>query len=620
MNLFLISRESIMRIYLSITLLSILLAGCNRNNDHPCVNNNGMGNHILIPSFNFVSIEKSNNISHPNELIFTWDGKAKGIDYTICQKDPTIPNECNPVHKIHSQNTTPVIFKNLIAQTDKPFFILAQKKGAKEVKSNELSISITDLNSLIQHVKASNSETNDSFGHTVALSKDGNTLAVSSIHEASNSITDPNNESAPGSGAVYVYKKIENKWVPQAYLKASNPSIDDQFGFSLSLNENGTRLAVGAIGEASDSKGVIIGTENLPSDNENAPQSGAVYLFKFDKKWTQEAFFKASNSETGDLFGYSVSLDHKANTLAVGARNESSGDATDELNNLKQYSGAAYVFRLKNNTWAQEQYLKALNMGNNDNFGYAIQLTGNGNKLAVGAPGEGSSQHLIVNDDDLKPESGAVYLFDFKVNGWQQNAYLKASTIDEYDFFGSAVALSSDGKTLVSGAKKEGSSATGINGNEQNDPYGELSGAAYIFKEISPDNWKQEAYIKASNTKLGDNFGHSVSLSHDGNRLSVGAYAESSDAKGLLAIPLNYNMNHSGAVYSFHFENNLWEQEAYIKAPNAHIDAYFGSSVSFGDNGNVLAVGAPGESSNSINIGGNQDDLSKKASGAAYLF
>jgi hypothetical protein len=58
------------------------------------------------------------------------------------------------------------------------------------------------------YIKASNTGQSDSFGFSVALSSDANTLAVGAIHEASNATGINGNQadnSTPDAGAVYVY-------------------------------------------------------------------------------------------------------------------------------------------------------------------------------------------------------------------------------------------------------------------------------------------------------------------------------------------------------------------------------------------------------------------------------
>ena len=102
-----------------------------------------------------------------------------------------------------------------------------------------------------------------------------------------------------------------------------------------------------------------------------------------------------------------------------------------------------------------------------------------------------------------------------------QAAYLRGSNTEGFDLFGYALAI--DGDTLVIGAMNEDSSATGING-DQNNNSAEDSGAVYVFV-YDGSAWNQQAYLKASNTDGLDYFGTSVAIS--GDTLVVGAIGES---------------------------------------------------------------------------------------------
>ena len=127
---------------------------------------------------------------------------------------------------------------------------------------------------------------------------------------------------------------------------------------------------------------------------------------------------------------------------------------------------------------------------------------------------------------------------------WSQEAYIKASNPDEEDYFGASVALSGD--TLVVGAYGEASSATGFNG-DQSDNTKHRAGAVYVFVREGT-TWSQEAYIKASNTDEGDDFGYnSVALS--GDTLAVGAHYEKSNALGINGDQGDNSVNQAGAVY-----------------------------------------------------------------------
>jgi hypothetical protein len=63
--------------------------------------------------------------------------------------------------------------------------------------------------------------------------------------------------------------------------------------------------------------------------------------------------------------------------------------------------------------------------------------------------------------------------------------------------------------------------------------------------------WSHQAYVKASNTDLNDEFGYAVALSSDGESLVVTAGNESSDATGVGGDQTNNNKAGAGAFYLY---------------------------------------------------------------------
>jgi trimeric autotransporter adhesin len=333
------------------------------------------------------------------------------------------------------------------------------------------------------YLKASNTGVSDRFGISVALSADGNTLAVGADLEASNATGvggSQADDSAISSGAVYVFARSSGNWTQQAYVKASNTGPFDQFGRSVALSGDGSTLAVGADGEASNATG-IGGNEA----DDSFSGSGAVYVFaRSIGTWTQQAYVKASNTG-GDGFGHSVALSGDGNTLAVGAPIEASnatGIGGNQADDSAFGSGAVYVFFRSAGAWAQQAYVKASNSEQNDFFGWSVAVAADGNTLAVGAFTEASSAIGIAGNpaDNSAAGSGAVYVLTRSAGSWTQNAYVKAPNAGANDLFGSAVALSADGNTLAVGAPAESSSATGIGGDQTNNS-ASLSGAVYLY-------------------------------------------------------------------------------------------------------------------------------------------
>jgi hypothetical protein len=472
------------------------------------------------------------------------------------------------------------------------------------------------------YVKASNTGANDSFGAAVSLSADGTRLAVGAYQEASSATGvggDQANDAAYASGAAYVFAWTGTTWAQEAYVKASNTDGGDHFGLSLSLSADGTRLAVAA--EAEDSSATGVGGNQ--ADN-SAGNSGAVYVFsRTGTTWTQEAYVKASNTQAGDAFGSSVSLSADGTRLAVGASKEGSsatGVGGSQADNGAPFSGAVYVFSRTVTTWTQEAYVKASNTGASDRFGASLSLSADGTRLAVGSYGEASNATGVGGDqaNNGAVNSGAAYVFSWTGSTWAQEAYVKASNTETLDQFGWSVSLSADGTRLAVSAPYERSSATGIGGN-QADNTAMYGGAVYVFSRAGA-TWAQEAYVKASNTALGDYFGWSVSLSADGTRLAVSATGEDSSATGIDGDQASNTTTDSGAVYVLSRSGTTWAHEAYVKASNTGASDQYGWSVSLASDGTRLAVGALVEDSSATGVGGNEADDSAASSGAVYVY
>ena len=196
-----------------------------------------------------------------------------------------------------------------------------------------------------------------------------------------------------------------------------------------------------------------------------------------------------------------------------------------------------------------------------------------------------------------------------------QQAYVKASNTGSGDQFGMAVAISGD--TMVVGAPLEDSSASGVNGNQNNNTALD-SGAVCIFVRTGT-NWVQQAYQKASNPANGNWFGFSVAIS--GDTVLGGSIYESSSARGVNGNQNDSSAYWAGAAYVFVRNGTNWSQQAYLKASNtttALVFPQFGFSVAV--SGDTAVVGAIGEPSSSTGVNGDESDQSAYMAGAAYVF
>lgn len=457
--------------------------------------------------------------------------------------------------------------------------------------------------------KASNTDADDHFGYTVALSADGGTLAVGAPWEASGSAGvdgDQADDSQPGAGAVYVFAYTDGAWAQQGYIKASNPGggdgsmidVGDEFGFSLALSADGDVLAVGAPWEASAATGV-----DGDQTDDSCEGAGAVYVFERSVGvWSQRAYIKASNTSSHDYFGNSVALSGDGGTLAIGAPFEASsatgidGDQTDESFGA---AGAVYVFVRTHETWTQQAYVKASDTTPAAYFGGSVALSTDGDTLAVSAP------------PWYFGGTGSVYVFARESGVWSQMDYFIGLDGDDNDQFGRAIALSGDGRTLAVGAP-------GVD---------EGTGVVHVFARIG-EAWLSQAAVRSNFSAPSDGFGASLALSANGEMLAVGAALEASVAVGI-------NGDHtdteiwwfSGAVYVLERIDRSWLQRSYVKASNTNpedtsssTNTYFGKSVALSADGHTLAAGGSDDASAAVGIGGDETDRSAPGAGAVYLY
>lgn len=477
----------------------------------------------------------------------------------------------------------------------------------------------------IGYVKATANIAEQHFGVAVALSGDGNTLAIGA----------PNQDAGPlgrNAGVVFVYARSANGWAAiGGPLTGSNTRGGDNFGSALALSDNGRTLAVGAWGED--------GASTTDPTDLTAMDAGAVYIFTYDGAgWSADAYVKPANPKAGTHFGAAISLSGDGRRLAVGAPVEDSAatgidqNAVDDCGtptpaNCAERSGAVFVYGLGAGGWTQQTYVKASNTGAFDEFGRAVALSRDGATLAVGAWREESAANTINGNqaDNSALQAGAAYVFRENAGTWSQQAYLKPSNTDAHDHFGGSIAISADGNTVAVGAPDEDAAGTAIDANTVDDCGAGLptncatdSGAVYVYAFAS-GSWTQQTYVKATNTGANDGFGSALALSADGSLLAVGGFGDDSVATGINGDSGNGATN-AGAVYLYARTGSVWTAGHYVKASRSGSEDEFGIAVALSNDGDTLVIGAHGEDSAAVGIGGDQTDDSVSAAGAVYLY
>ena len=167
------------------------------------------------------------------------------------------------------------------------------------------------------------------------------------------------------------YRGIQNIFGQQPSARA---------GTSISYSGDGSILAIGA-----------------PNASGRTVTTGAVYIYKYGQDGYSQLGNSIEGSNTGDEFGWSVSLASDGSRVAIGARSSS---------NIKSKNGCVKIFTYDKDKDTWEQLGSDLNgLEDEERSGWSIALSGNGNHVAIGGP-QGD-----INSDENR--LGSVTVFEY---------------------------------------------------------------------------------------------------------------------------------------------------------------------------------------------------------------
>ena len=249
----------------------------------------------------------------------------------------------------------------------------------------------------------------ESFQGAVALSGDGRTLALNGA-----GAEDPSFFSIYRFVDVYT-RPAGGAWSRQGRLdsrKRALLDIDDFYGSSIAVDQDGTKIAVAAPEDDSDDSDAV----GDPA-NRGAPASGAVYVFKRSgTAWTQQAFLKARQAARNDRFGSRVELSRTGKLLmgsALGlAANVPGVNRNHEADRVGAvppgndgWGGAAYFFEQRSDgTWTERATVLPPTLGRSAAAFFTIGLSGDGATYALGAD-------ALERVGDIVTQRARVYVY-----------------------------------------------------------------------------------------------------------------------------------------------------------------------------------------------------------------
>ena len=295
---------------------------------------------------------------------------------------------------------------------------------------------------------------NDLSGSSVSFSSDGSTLAIGA---------EGNSDNGNAAGHVRVYQWNGRAWVQQG-ADIDGEAAGDRSGASVSLNSDGSTLAIGAV-----------------ENDDNGGNAGHVRVYQWNgSAWVQQGA-DIDGEAANDRSGIAVSLSSDGSTLAIGA-----------LWNSNK-AGHVRIYQWNGSAWVQ-QGADIDGEAVDDRSGVAVSLSSNGSIVAIGAVWNG-------------PFTGHVRVYEWDGGAWVQRG-TDINGEKGGDTSGSGLSLSSDGSTVAIGAV-------------ENDGNGENAGHVRVYQ------WNGSAWVRKGadidGETAGDQSGISVSLSSDGSMVAIGA-------------------------------------------------------------------------------------------------
>jgi hypothetical protein len=287
------------------------------------------------------------------------------------------------------------------------------------------------------------------LGVSVAISGDGARIALG-IERGSE-----------GFGTLRVFDRDSSTGDWKATADVQPPDMgkcdyvcEEHYASAAALSSDGNTLVVGNWGRTI----VMRGRAGVPTQG-----PGSAWVFRLtDGRWQALQRLTSSSPIEGGRFGGTLATSADGRVIAVGASSEDT----------------VHLFRETDLHWTETHRLST--------FRWPLVLSSDGSRIMVGEASDpttavGTAGSLCAPTDGAR--NGAVH--GFADDGRSFQAFLRPRVHHPNARFGSALAISGDGRTLAVGAPGEDSAALGVDG-DPNDHSAPNAGAVYLFQDGPP--------------------------------------------------------------------------------------------------------------------------------------
>ena len=397
------------------------------------------------------------------------------------------------------------------------------------------------------------SANNDNLGYSLAMSKDGNRIAIGSPGYNVGTRGSPSGVN-PGNVKIYDWNASSSTWdlVGDTIV---GEAAGDQFGVSVDLSGSGDTLAVGA-----------------HYNDGTATDAGHVRIYAWNgTSWTQLGN-DIDGGLANDYLGTSVALTPDGNRVVVGAIQTRANAIRGGYVRTLDWNGTDWV---PQDTVKGRLITAGFGIASSTFFGRSVALSADGNRLIVGA---NSTEHNLLAQNS---SHHYAYVYNWEGGQWALPPVERTSGESGNDTgFGNSVDVSADGDRWA---------VSNPNGGQ-----GARSYIRVFDRNEGNTGWEINANITGRGF-LREYFGWDLQLSADGNLLVGGTPNISIATNGELPEPEDTYVHEWSSV------SNAWIRTETLRGEGR--DNREGISVALSDDGSRLAIGAPYHDGNGNNAG-----------------
>jgi len=351
---------------------------------------------------------------------------------------------------------------------------------------------------------------------------------------------------APGDAIVktYLLDTDKQEWIPRGTDISAATGFED--GTYVAFSQNGSMLAVGAPLDGTNRNGeaTVYQWCHAPSESPSTSPSQSQTPSLTPSVYQCQSYWDPIFELDGDGIG-PVAISYDGTVLAVGS--VATGDTT------------VYEYNTNNHQW--------------DVLGTTISSSSSESLQAVALTTQGLEYTLALGYPFSDNETGTLLLYTFTNGDWISVTTGDNGELVENQQFGSSLAFSADGMSLLVGAPGSGSSTTGN---------------VVVYTRIVNFGWFQTHQIQGTI----QGFGSTVATTDTGQTIAIGSPKEGTAKQG--------------AVHVYTYTNTGLELLGPILLGTKKKDE-FGTSVAIQENSSgqlILAVGSPKAKRNSMKKSG----------------